>query len=208
MRVDIMAKDKENKGATEGDTTNSDGVNAAGQEILRRINAKDVVGGNIRDLVMEGKIKLPCDAFTLIGRAGNLRDGESSFGPWTALVGEFEAVNILEGSENKGKAFIAPQMFLPGPAGDLLVTQVRKFVQEEIPVTSEQYKKTGKTYKVSGEYVDLAVIVGLKKASRDGGAPYEFTVRPIVPVQKSDALSGLRERMAAALPQLLSAPKA
>jgi hypothetical protein len=25
--------------------------------------------------------------------------------PWTALVGEFEAVNILEGSENKGKAY-------------------------------------------------------------------------------------------------------
>lgn len=183
---------------TAGQETAQAEATEKGAEILRKITPKEIVGTKLTDLIVEGTIKLPCDLFTLIGRAYNLRDGESDFGPWTALLGEFEAVRTFDGSN---ATFYAPQCFIPGPAGDLLVQTVRGFVQEPIEVTPEQYKKSGRTYKVTGETVEMALIVGAKRASRDGGAPYEFTVRPLIDVRKADALAHLRAKVQhAALP--------
>lgn len=162
---------------------------------IRKINPKDVMGKKMKE------VEIPSDCFTIIGRAWNLRDGESSFGPWSALVGEFEATRILD-----GQRFISTQCFVPGAAGELLVAQVRKFVTEEIPVTPEQLKKVGKTYKVSGETVEMALIVSVKKSGREGGADYEYVVRPVVPVQRADPLAALRARMMQSLPRL-AAPK-
>lgn len=164
----------------------------AGPIPIRKINPKDVMGKKMKD------VKIPSDCFTIIGTAHNLRDGESAFGPWSALVGEFEATRISD-----GQRFISTQCFVPGAAGDLLVTQVRKFVLEEIPPKSpEEFKKVGKTYKVTGETVEMALIVSVKESSRDGGQPYEYVIRPVVPVQKSDPLAALRERMMKTLPRL------
>lgn len=155
---------------------------------IGKINPKDVMGKKMKEVTTpETGIY---DLFTIIGTAANLRDGESAFGPWTALVGEFEATRLSD-----GQRYISTQCFVPGAAGELLVAQVRKFVIEEIPVTAEQFKKTGKTYKVTGETVEMALIVGIKKAQRDGGANYEYVIRPVVPVQKSDPLSALRNRL-------------
>jgi hypothetical protein len=168
----------------------------AGPIPIRKLNPKDIMGKKMKEVV------IPSDCFTLIGRAWNLREGESAFGPWTALVGEFEATRIED-----RQRFISTQCFVPGAAGDLLVAQVRKFVTEEIPATPEQVKKIGKTYKVTGETVEMALIVSVKKSSREGGADYEYVVRPVVPVQKADPLAALRERMLKTVP-LLAAPKA
>lgn len=180
---------------TPKDETKADADEKPGPQILKKINPKDVMGTKIREL------PIPSDLYTVIGRAHNLRDGESQFGPWTSLRGEFEAVRLSD-----GETFISAECFIPGPAGDLLVAQVRKFIEEEIPVTSEQYKKTGKTYKVTGEYVEMALVISTKASTREAGQPYEFVVRPIVPVQKADALAALRDRMTKALPRL-AAPK-
>lgn len=178
------------------DETKADaGDEKPGPQILKKLNPKDVMGGKIRDL------PIPSDLYTVIGRAHNLRDGESAYGPWTSLRGEFEAVRLSD-----GETFISAECFIPGPAGDLLVQQVRKFITEEIPVTPEQAKKSGRTYKVTGEYVEMALVISTKASTRDAGQPYEFVVRPIVPVQKADALAALRERMLKTLPRL-AAPK-
>lgn len=166
-----------------------------GPQILKKLNPKDIMGTKIREL------PIPSDLYTIIGRAHNLRDGESQFGPWTSLRGEFEAVRLSD-----GETFISAECFVPGPAGDLLVQQVRKFITEEIPVSEEQAKKAGRTYKTTGEYVEMALVVSTKASTRDAGQPYEFVVRPIVPVQKADALAALRERMMKTLPRL-AAPK-
>lgn len=162
---------------------------------IRKINPKDVMGKKMKE------VEIPSDCFTIIGRAWNLRDGESSFGPWSALVGEFEATRIVD-----GQRFISTQCFVPGAAGDLLVAQVRKYVTEEIPVSPDQFKKVGKTYKVTGETVEMALIVSVKKSGREGGADYEYVVRPVVPVQRADPLAALRARMLQSLPRL-TAPK-
>lgn len=182
--------------APKGETAppEGDGVEV-GAIPIRKITPKDVMEKKMKE------VTIPSDLFTLIGRAWNLRDGESSFGPWTALVGEFEATRISD-----GQRFISTQCFIPGAAGDILTSEVRKFVMEEIPVTAEQYKKTGKTYRVSGETVELALIISVKAATRDGGAQHEYVTRPVVPVQKADPLAALRERVMKSLPKL-AAPK-
>lgn len=172
-----------------------EGALEAGPIPIRKITPKDVMEKKMKE------VTVPSDLFTLIGRAWNLRDGESSFGPWTALIGEFEATRISD-----GQRFISPQCFIPGAAGEILTSEVRKFVMEEIPVTPEQFKKTGKTYKVSGETVELALIISVKASSREGGAQHEYVTRPVVPVQKADPLAALRERMMKTLPRL-AAPK-
>jgi hypothetical protein len=173
------------------------GAVEVGQEIVRKISPKAVLEKDLNKMIVGQEVKLPCDLYTLIGRTGNLRDGMSDFGTWTALIGEFEAQRLYDGSMKK---FISSQAFIPGAAGDLLVAQVRKFVQEPIEVTPEQFKKSGRTYKVTGEFVELAVIVGAKESSRAGGQPYEFTIRPIVKVQQADSLASLRDKMQLALP--------
>lgn len=167
----------------------------AGPSILKKINPKDVMEMKIKD------VPYPADLYTVIGRANNIREGESQYGPWVSLRGEFEAVRISD-----GKRFYSAECFVPGPAGDLLVNQVRGFIVEAIPVTEEQRKKAGQTYRVTGEFVEMALIVSTVASKRDGGAPYEYTVRPVVPVQKADALAALRAKMLKALP-MLPAPK-
>lgn len=164
-----------------------------GPGILKKINPKDVVGGNLLQMALKGDIKFPCDLYTLIGHASNLREGESAYGPWVSLKGEFEATVQVSG-ENLGKSFISSECFVPGPAGDLLVAAVRKFIEAPIEVSEEQYKKTGRTFRVTGEIVEMALVIGAKASDRSGGSGYEYTVRPIIKVQKADPLSGLRER--------------
>jgi hypothetical protein len=180
---------------------------------VTRLNPKDVVGGDLKKLVMSQKIALPCDLYTVIGRAGNLRDGTSQYGAWTALVGEFEATNVCPGSPAFGEVFISTQCFIPGAAGELLVAAVRQFVQEPIPPPAdagmseaEWFKKHGRTYKATGEFAEMALIVSARLNEREGGAPYEFIVRPIVPVKKADSLAALRDKMNTSMLRL-AAPK-
>lgn len=177
---------------TNGDTPPPAGGFEIGAIPIRKINPKDVMGKKMKEV--EVPEKGIYDLFTIIGTTYNLRDGESQFGPWTALVGEFEATRLAD-----GQRYISTECFVPGAAGELLVAQVRKFVIEEIPVTAEQFKKTGKTYKVTGETAEMALIVGVKKAQRDGGAEYEYVIRPVVPVQKSDPLATLRNHLKTAI---------
>lgn len=181
---------------SDASASNGEAAPAAGFEIgaipIRKINPKDVMGKKMKEVDVPEKGIY--DLFTIIGTTHNLRDGESQFGPWTALVGEFEATRLMD-----GQRYISTECFVPGAAGELLVAQVRKFVIEEIPVTAEQFKKTGKTYKVTGETAEMALIVGIKKAQRDGGADYEYVIRPVVPVQKSDPLATLRNHLKSAI---------
>lgn len=165
-----------------------------GAVLVGKLSPKEVMGINFRDEIMSGRMKLPCQLYTLIGRAENLRDGESDFGPWTAARGEFEAVRIHD-----NKTFMGRECHVPGPAGEMLVEEVRKLIVAEIPATAEQVKKRGKTYTTSGGSVDLALVVGIKATTRAGGQPYEFTVASLIPVRRSDALAAMRQKALAAL---------
>lgn len=187
-------------------TENAVAADVEGPTPLKKINPKDVMEGDIKGLIMSGKLKLPADLFLLYGAAVNLRDGESSFGPWTALVGEFRAIRIHDDRE-----FIAMECHIPGAAGDMLVSGVRKFVIEDIPVTADEFKKHGKTYKVTGETVEMALVVSAVPSARAGGAPYEFKVRPLVKIATVNTLAHLETKaqkfLALRKQALLAAPK-
>lgn len=167
--------------------------------IARRLTPKEIMGKKIRD------VRIPSDLYTLIGRANNLRDGESDFGPWTALRGEFEACRLDE-SGAPVEVIIGTECFVPGAAGDLLIAAVKPFILKPIEVTPEQKKKGGQTYEVNGDHVEVALIVSVKASTRDGGVGYEFVTRPIISVRKADPLASLRELMAKSMPKFLTAP--
>jgi hypothetical protein len=155
-------------------------------------------------IVMESDIEKPKSAtnlYSLIGVANRVATGESDYGPWTKLVGAFEAQRVKDGAR-----FQAPVCFLPEPFHSLVVQRVQAEIE-----ASTQYETddAGKPVMKDGHpvvaregraAVQFAVIVGLKPSARKGGVGYEFTVSPVVQPSASDALLGLREQVMKALP--------
>src|SRR5271170_2739903 len=78
-------------------------------ETERKLSAKIIVGKRI------GKIEAPTDLFTVIGIATGIRTGQSTYGEWTGLKGEFEVVRCED-----GKVLQAPIMILPDRAWSAL----------------------------------------------------------------------------------------
>jgi hypothetical protein len=74
-------------------------------ETERKLSAKIIVGKRI------GHITEPKDLFTVIGIATGIRIGQSNYGEWTGLKGEFEVVRCED-----GKVLQAPIMILPDAA--------------------------------------------------------------------------------------------
>lgn len=194
------------------------GEEYAGAQAERRISPKTVMGGPIGDMLLPTtdaagnmvapKLIMPCALYTVIGRAWDIRTGESDFGPWAVAIGEFEATRM------DGHVVVGTECHVPGVAGDLLTGTLKKFIIEPEPQTPEEMERKTRRYKTTGEVVDVAVVVGLRKSTRQGGQPYEFTVQSLVPVKRSDALAALRAKAMktmAALPNFkgptLAAPK-
>ena len=74
-------------------------------ETERKLSAKIIVGKRI------GQVTEPKDLFTVIGIATGIRSGQSNYGEWTGLKGQFEVVRC-----DDGKVLQAPIMILPEPA--------------------------------------------------------------------------------------------
>lgn len=131
-------------------------------ELIRKISAKTVVG----------KIQKPEKAtslFHVFGIARSVRTGESNYGPWVALIGQFEATNL-----ETGETFVAPQCFLPEPIGSMMAAQV-------------QNEDT--------ESVQFGLEVGIKPA--DTAVGYEYTSKALVESKEADPLADLRAKMPA-----------
>lgn len=136
-------------------------------QLIKAISAKAILGSS--DAVKkaeEGPI------FSLIGFASGIESGESSFGPWEALVGEFLAVRTADGEEFKaGKAF--------PPA--TLIELVKPFLMD-----------------AENPRVQVAFIIGKKKSSSPVG--YDYTVESMMPPEKDDPLMALKEATQKSLP--------
>jgi hypothetical protein len=126
------------------------------------------------------------NVFTMIGKARGVRSGESSYGPWSALVGQFEATTLIaDGDVVAGEVFVGPQAFLPEPIHGMLVSQLRDTEVEE---------------------VEFAMIVAIKPSKTATG--YEYVAIPIVEAKDSGSLNHLRDKLLSALPSPESAVKA
>ena len=117
--------------------------------------------------VMERKMKAPEKAemlYTVFGIARTTRSGEGDNGPWTALVGNFEAVRTEDGAVFKGV-----QLFLPEPLNSIMADKLREEDVEEI---------------------QFAVNIGIKPSETPIG--YEYTCETVVDADEADPLAQLR----------------
>ena len=139
--------------------------------LIRKISAKSICG----------KVEVPKKAtalFVVFGIATKTRSGQSDYGPWTALVGQFEATNIETGEISQ-----APQCFLPEPMNEMIANQLDETDDEGNRITNS---------------VQFSVEVGVKPA--DNAVGYEYTTKTVVESDAADPLAALRDQSAKALP--------
>lgn len=107
----------------------------------------------VKDIPEGGELKL-C---RIAGFARGVKQGESNYGDWKALEGEFTARN-----EQTGEIFASAQAFVPGAMGDMLVQSMESALRED---AAAQLKFS----------VDVAVIVSPRDPNK-----YEYKVRPVI----------------------------
>jgi len=141
--------------------------------LVRKISAKVVCGKIEKPVPKKGKT-----LFIVGGIANKVRTGDSQYGTWTALVGQFEATNV-----ETGEVFIAPQCFLPEPMNGMIAAAL------------EATDKDGKRLNQS---IQFAVEVGVKHAENQ--IEYEYTAKEIMKSDSADPLAAIREEITKALP--------
>lgn len=135
-------------------------------KMLKKLGPKTIMGV---------KIEAPEDdtlLYTIYGTAKAVRSGESNFGPWTALVGTFEAVRTHD-----GEVFTSSNCFLPEPVNSMVATSIRDSENESVEFAVE-------VYVIPRE--DLSI-------------GYEYVAEPVAEVQGADPLAALRQKV---VPQL------
>lgn len=82
--------------------------------LIKKLSVKTVVG-NVKKMVASEAITKPTAVMRMFGVATRTQTGEGDNGPYVAFIGQFKAINLLDGTEyTSGKAF------LPDVASDLL----------------------------------------------------------------------------------------
>lgn len=129
--------------------------------IISKISIKTVYG-TVKPASVPAEGILPIAR--VYGIATKTKTGMSDNGDWTALIGEFEAVNVVT-----GESFSSSKAFLPAAA------------QGAIEVAMDATDKP----------VEFAYEIGLRFAENDYG--YIFDVTAIQSPNQKDSLSKLRE---------------
>ena len=84
--------------------------------LIKKISVK-TVAGNVKKMIAaqpEGEA-MPVTIMRVYGVATKTVTGESDNGNWVAFLGQFKAINLLDGTE-----YSSGKLFLPGVASDLL----------------------------------------------------------------------------------------
>lgn len=146
-------------------------------EILKKLTPKTILGGKPE------KPAQASDLFTIYGKATGVKTGESTYGPWAAILGQFEAVKA-----DTGEVYFSTVAILPEPMNSAIVDRV----------------KSGK----DGEEVRFAFVIGIKPA--DTATGYEYTTKPLQEPTADDGLNDLRalaQKHVPALPAPTAADK-
>ena len=130
---------------------------------LKKLSAKTVLS-NVKKCA-EGVL------FDVFGQAVGIKAGESNYGTWEALIGEFKAVRIED-----GKVFSSKVCFLPELAHDEIKDAV---------IAAQEKADDGKAL------IEFAYEVG-KRNDEDLPAGYEYTVASLIEIEtESDPLAKL-----------------
>lgn len=178
-------------------------------DLARKLTAKGIVG-NVRRFVPKfgddgkptGEI---APLYEIYGQANGTKRGEGDNGPWVALLGRFEAVNITRDEDGNadGSVQAAPVAFLHEPVSTMLAQELERMEPEK--------DADGKPVMVNGEpklrravdSVEFAFRVGVKATESTVG--YEYVVTPIIKHGGADPLADLRKRVKTA--SLAAPPK-
>lgn len=129
--------------------------------IVSKLSVKKICGKVKKP---EGKVML----MQVFGIATGTKSDESNFGPWTALLGQFRAVNL-----ETGEVFQSGVCFLPNTGLNLITPLL---------------KKDG----VDG--LEFALNIGVIPAENTVG--YEYYVEPVIEAKDNDPLEILSKKVA------------
>lgn len=153
--------------------------------LLKKMSPKTILGEDPKNYIPVDKEGNPIEGatvhlFTIYGTASDVRSGESNFGGWTALIGNFEAIPT-----DNSDVYQGGQAFLPEPLNSMIASKLRE---------------------VDAESVDFAVKVFLKERG-DLARGYEYIGEPIQDPSASDPLEKMRKMAQAALPAPETVPE-
>lgn len=134
-------------------------------QTLRKLSSKTILG-KTPDQPPEGETVA---LYMVYGVADGVARGNSDYGAYVRLLGNFEAVRLAD-----GQVFNAPQCFLPQPFDEMIAQKL----------------DGGATA------IDFAFEVGCKRPSQGTNA-YEYTCRPIRDPNATDPLEEIRKRIKA-----------
>lgn len=104
----------------------------------------------------------------IAGFADGTKTGNTQYGQWHALTGEFAATNAKTGEIFAGKTAI-----VPGPMGEALVTATEMRLKED-----------------ASQAIRFSCDVFVRRSSRDPEKKYEYVVRPVLNAElKSPAMA-------------------
>jgi hypothetical protein len=127
----------------------------------RQLSSKIIVGSKI------GAIKEKTRLYSIIGIATGFKTGESAYGPWVALKGNFEAQRFSDGQVFKATLAILP-------------TEATVLVRAQLDANNGAVEFA---YGVTAEPSTVA------------GAAYKYIVEPVIAARASDPLAGLRNAL-------------
>lgn len=154
-------------------------------EIAKKLSTKVLVGGRpdipAKDATGDAKTNW---VFEVAGLAQGIKSGESNFGPWSSLMGNFAARQLVKddkGAYTYGKAYRTGQMFLPDVAMNLVE-----------PVVSNLPR---------GDSVEFGFRIGV---IRDDTAAtgYTYVAESLIEMDKSDPLQKLMDKSFSKVPQI------
>lgn len=123
-------------------------------EVARKLSVATVFGKvKIKEIPDGGQLHV----MRIAGIAGDTVSGESAYGRWESLKGDFAAINMVT-----GERFVGANAFVPGALGDMLIEQVKYGVREDV----------GFALKFS---VDVFVVVSPRDESK-----YEYVTKPVI----------------------------
>jgi len=141
--------------------------------LIKKISVK-TVAGNVKKMIAaqaEGKAK-SIPVMRVYGVATRMLTGEGDNGSWVAFIGQFKAVNLLDGVE-----YTSGKLFLPDVASDLL----------------EGALGAAETNSVEFGF-DVIVV-----PDESSGTGYVYQAEPLIEPEKDDTFSRLEKVMPVAL---------
>jgi len=130
---------------------------ATGARVLKKITVKEICGEILLKDIPETGVKWMAK---IVGFAQGVKSGETQYGIWHAITGEFAATNM-----DTGEVFASATTIIPGALGDMLVQSVSAALHDD-----------------ASAKVKFAVKVGVKISKRDKNK-YEYEVMPLIDSQ-------------------------